>query len=397
MQAPITNKPLRIAMFTYSTKPRGGVTHTLALCEALSALGHDVHIFALGKDQQGFFRPIGVPYTLVPIENFPKEMPLDEKISRYIQAYYDFMMEHLAEPFDIYHVQDCVSANAVWRLREQGKIGWFVRTIHHVDDFTSPSLIECQNNSLYRPDERIVVSRDWQRRLKNEFGLDAAVIFNGVDPRFQPPTPEQRAAARAAFGLDDQFVYLNIGGVEPRKNSIRLLAAFEQVHKQLAAQGRRSVLMMAGGETLLDHEPYRREFAAKLSESPLVVDDEIRLLGVMPDDRMVQLYHAADAFVFPSVKEGWGLVAMEAMQARLPLLISDLPVFHEYARNEENALFVDPFSEQSLAEGMLRLATDEQLRKALCEGGPQTALQFSWQNAAQAHLDCYHTWLPRHS
>ena len=390
---PQSNAALRIALFTYSTKPRGGVIHTLSLAEALHALGHTVHIFALGKDQHGFFRPTSVPFTLIPFDALPKEMAMDEKIRRYIQSYYDFMLAHADETYDIYHVQDCVSANAVWRLREEGQIGWFVRTVHHVDDFTSPSLIECQNNSLYRPDHRIVVSRDWQRRLRDEFQLEAEAIYNGVDPRFQPPNEQQRAAARAELGLGDEIAFLNIGGVEPRKNSIRLLKAFEQVQRALEAGGGRGVLLLAGGEALLDHEPYRQQFSAELAQSALQIDRDIRLLGVVPDEQMQLLYHAADVFAFPSVKEGWGLVAMEALASGLPLLTSDLPVFHEYARSGENALLADPLDEAAIADGLLRLATDQELRRRLAIAGPQTARQFSWQAAAQAHVDCYRAWL----
>jgi glycosyltransferase-like protein len=386
-------EPLRIALFTYSTKPRGGVIHTLSLAEALQELGHQVHIFALGKDQDGFFRPTTVPCSLIPFEALPKTMPMDEKIRRYIQSYYDYMVAYAGEPFDVYHVQDCVSANAVWRLREEGRIGAFVRTIHHVDDFTSPSLIECQNNSLYRPNHRLVVSRDWQRRLRDDFDLDAEVIYNGVDRRFQPPSAGQRRAARAELELGDELAVLNIGGVEPRKNSIRLLKAFEHAQRALAAEGRRAVLLLAGGEALLDHEPYRTEFAAELERSTLRVGRDIRLLGVVPDRQMPLLYHAADLFAFPSVKEGWGLVAIEALASGLPLLTSDQPVFREYARTEENALLVDPFDTGAIAGALLRLATDAQLRQRLAAAGPQTAQQFSWQATAQAHVDWYRRWL----
>jgi glycosyltransferase-like protein len=391
-----SNDTLRIALFTYSTKPRGGVIHTLSLAEALQALGHHVHIFALGKDQDGFFRPTPVPCSLIPFEALPKTMGMDEKIRRYIQSYYDYMVAYNGAPFDIYHVQDCVSANAVWRLREDGRIEAFVRTIHHVDDFTSPSLIECQNNSIYRPDHRIVVSRDWQRRLRDDFQLEAEVIYNGVDRRFQPPSPDQRAAARAELELGDQLAVLNIGGVEPRKNSIRLLQAFEQVQGALAAEGRRAVLLLAGGEALLDHEPYRTAFAAELERSTLRLDRDIRLLGVVADRQMQLLYHAADVFAFPSVKEGWGLVAIEALASGLPLLTSDLPVFHEYARAEENALLVDPFDTTAIAAALLRLATDPRLRQRLAASGPHTAQQFSWQAAAQTHVDWYRRWLAEH-
>jgi glycosyltransferase-like protein len=384
-------KSLRIALFTYSTKPRGGVVHTLSLAEHLQVLGHTVHIFALGKDQQSaFFRPTPVPFSLIPAGVGAEDEGLDERIQRYIQTYYQFLSRHQPASFDIYHAQDCISANALWRAREDGLLPWFVRTVHHIDDFISPVLIECQNHSIYRPNYRLVVSQYWQQRLAAEFGVDSTVIHNGVDSaRFHPPSLAERTEARARLGLEDQWVFLNIGGIEPRKNSLRLLRAFQRVRRELAAQGRSSVLVLAGGDTLLDYEAYRQEFLQVLAESELQVDRDIFLLGVVPEARLALLYQAADILTFPSVKEGWGLVTLEAMAAGVPVLTSDLPVFREYLRPEQNALLVDPFDEQAIAAGMLRLVNDDSLRQRLAAAGPATARRFSWAATAQAHADYY--------
>ena len=393
-QSKIQNR-LRVALFTYSTKPRGGVVHTLALAEQLQALGHEVHIYALGKDQQStFFRPTPVPFTLIPTEPGAADEPLDERIQRYIQTYYEFLTHQRPSPIDIYHTQDCISANALWRIREDGLVPWFVRTIHHIDDFVSPSLIECQNHSINRPDHRIVVSQFWQQRLVAEFGVESTVIYNGVDVnRFQPASPGERASARAKLGLAEQLVFLNIGGIEPRKNSLRLLHAFQAARRELAAQGRASVLLMAGGDTLLDYAPYRQEFYEALERSKLQPDQDIFLLGVMSEADLPLLYQAADILTFPSVKEGWGLVALEALASGVPVLASDLPVFREYLTSGENGLLVDPSDKQAIAAGMLRLVEDDELRQRLATAGPATAKRFSWAATAKAHVTCYRTFL----
>jgi glycosyltransferase-like protein len=367
------------------------VVHTLALAEGLQALGHQVHIYALGKDEHSaFFRPTPVPFTLIPTGAASEDEPLDERIQRYIRTYYEFLTRQQPAVFDIYHAQDCISANALWRVREDGLLAWFVRTVHHIDDFVSPALIECQNHSIYQPDHRLVVSQYWQQRLAADFGLEATVIYNGVDVnRFQPASPAERAFARAKLGLQDQIVFLNIGGIEPRKNSLRLLHAFQAARRELAARGRASVLLMAGGDTLLDYAPYRAEFYQVLEQSDLQTDRDIFLLGVVPEADLPLLYCAADVLTFPSLKEGWGLVALEAMAAGVPVLTSDLPVFREYLTSEENALLVDPFDERAIAAGMLRLVEDEALRQHLSIAGPKTAGRFSWVATAEAHADYY--------
>ena len=388
----MVSSKLRIAQFTYSTNPRGGVAHTLALTEHLQEMGQDVHIFTLGKTEQDTFpRSVSVPFTLIPAFVQPDiDEPLDERIQRYIQTYYEYLLEYLPDPFDIYHAQDCISANALWRIREDGLIPSFIRTIHHIEDFTSDSLIECQNNSIYRPNFHIVVSNYWQQLIANEYGVVTSVIYNGVDiDRFRQPTHAERSTARAKLGLKDQVVILNIGGIEPRKNSIRLLHAFQSVRDTLAVKGRSSVLLLAGGATLLDYQSYRDEFFNLLESSDLQPDKDIFTLGTVSDTQIQLLYQAADIFCFPSVKEGWGLVVLEAMSSGVVVLASDLPVFREYLQSEENAVLVDPYSEQSIADGLIRLALDDKLRRQLTVDGLKTAESFSWTTTARRHLEYY--------
>ena len=96
----------------------------------------------------------------------------------------------------VLHVQDCISARAAVRLRDEGAPVFVVRTVHHVDDFTTPDLIECQLRSILDPDRLLVVSRMWRERLAAEYGVEAAVVTNGVDSsRFTAaPTAEEIVA-----------------------------------------------------------------------------------------------------------------------------------------------------------------------------------------------------------
>lgn len=384
-------RPLRIAFFTYSTRPRGGVVHTLALAEHIQDLGHDVHIFALGKDEKSFFRPTSVPSTFIPCAAGKKDEPLDDRIQRYIDTYFQFLVDHLETSFDIYHSQDCVSANALWHASEKGFISSFIRTIHHVDDFVSPRLIQCQKDSIYRPEHRLVVSKYWKERLTSEFGVDSHIIHNGVDiGRFRPPTDSQRKVAREKLAISGKTVFLNIGGIEPRKNSIRLVMAFCSAKRRLSTQGLDPVLLIAGGETLFDYTPYRTRFFEWVHDSELEIGKDIVLLEVVKDEQIPELYHAADGLLFPSVKEGWGLVVLEAMASGVPVLTSDIPVFKEYLRHEDNAIMVNAEDESSIASGIEKLATDAELKQRLVSSGPNTAALYSWERTAKAHLEQYY-------
>ena len=382
---------LGISLLTYSTKPRGGVVHTLELAEHLQKMGHQVHIFALGKDEQGFFRSTSFPFTLIPCKMGDKNESLDTRIERFIDTYFQFLIRHSQNPFDIYHAQDCVSANALWKASEKGLCSFFIRTIHHIDDFVTPRLIQCQNDSIYKPNYRIVVSEYWKDRLQSEFGLNSYRIYNGVNiNRFRPPTEIQRNNAKKKFDVIGKTVFLSIGGIEPRKNSIRLLRAFDSARCRLLTEGMESVLVIAGGETLFDYTPYRTEFFDCLDDLELDVGKDLFLLNTVEDEEIPKLYHAADSLLFPSVKEGWGLVVLEAMASGLPVLTSDIPVFKEYLQHRKNAIMVNAEDESSIESGIVNLAIDVELQQRLSSSGPKTAKLYSWERTAKEHLEYYY-------
>ena len=142
---------MKIAMLTYSVKPRGGVEHALAVAEALAGRGHDVRVVALAAPGETFFRDTPVATQL--IAHVPGDGPFDERILAMVDAYREGLRPLLCEgDFDIVHAQDCLSANAALDLRDEGVIRDVVRTVHHVDDFISPSLIACQDRSILAPD-----------------------------------------------------------------------------------------------------------------------------------------------------------------------------------------------------------------------------------------------------
>ena len=170
-------RPLRIAMLTYSLRPRGGVVHALEVSEALARRGHDVELMALGRPEEQFFRTPGVPVRIVRYD--PPEAPFDERIQAMLEAYRDGLAEPLGDgDFDLIHSQDCLSANAALELRALGIVPHVIRTVHHVDQFSSPSLIECQNRSILDPDALLCVSEPWVRRLAGEFGVSAMLRVN---------------------------------------------------------------------------------------------------------------------------------------------------------------------------------------------------------------------------
>jgi glycosyltransferase-like protein len=371
-------------MLTYSVKPRGGVVHAVAVAEALAARGHHVELFALAREGEALFRPTRVPVNLV--RHTPIDAPFDERIQAMLEAYTEGLRPRLLRGgYDVIHSQDCLSANAALNLRNENVIDHVLRTVHHVDDFTSPSLVECQDRSILAPDEVLCVSTPWVERLAREYGVAAGLVPNGVDPRrFRPPRDAaERARARRAAGVGDRFTVLTVGGIEPRKGSITLLESFAKLREAVPD----ALLLIAGGTTLFDYRHELARFAERAGE--LGVTEHVWRLGALEQEEMERLFRAADAFAFPSVKEGFGLAALEAVAAGLPLVASDLDVFQGFLTDGESALLVPVGDADALAAALARIAHDEALRGRLRAGGERVVAAHTWEASAEAHERAY--------
>jgi glycosyltransferase-like protein len=376
----------RVGLVTYSIKPRGGVVHLLALADALSQHSFPVEIIALGDPRIGFARPVGVPCSFVlPPAPAPD---LETRVFDAVDALAAYLGERIGELPPVLHVQDCIAARAAVRIRDAGADVRVLRTVHHVDDFTTPALIECQRRSILDPDRLLVVSRTWQRRLARDFGVDADVVTNGVDlARFgaRPPV-DAIAALRSRVGAGDRFLVLTVGGIEPRKGTDHLFRALSQLRRTWADP---PVLAVIGGHSFQDHTPYRERVLASLTGLGLELGRDVVLVGTVPDDEMSAWYHAADAFAFPSVNEGFGLVVLEAMAAGLPVVLTDLPVFAEYLSFGADALAVAPGDDGGLAGALATIAHDETVRANLRLRGREVAARFDWGTTARQHIAIY--------
>jgi glycosyltransferase-like protein len=375
---------VNVALVTYSTKPRGGVVHTLSLAEALTARGTPVQVIALGDPDEGFFREVNVPHHIVAAP--PRKDTLEERVFASVDAL-EQGLAAIAHDVDILHTQDCIAARAAARVRDAGAPVTVVRTVHHVDDFTTPALIDCQRQAILEPDALIVPSEDWRRRLRADFGVAAEVVYNGVDAaRFGPIDAARRETLRRDSGTTDRFVFLSVGGIEPRKGTVFLFQALAEL---ISDAGPIPALVIIGGHSFQDYVDYQDKALALLDELGLELGRDVIQLGTVTDDQVHEWYRSADALAFPSVKEGWGLAVLEAMSADLPVVASDIAVLQEYLVDGTNAVLTEVGNPQSLARGMRALMTDEALRKRLVAGGRRVVPRYTWDRAAREHERIY--------
>jgi len=306
---------MRIALLTYSTKPRGGVVHTLALAEALAARGNAVEVWTLGRGHDtGFFRRVA-PAVEVRVVPFPARD--GEDVGARIERSIEVMAAALDTAADVVHAQDCISANAA--LRRGIPV---VRTIHHLDAFTTPQLVACHDRAVTEPRAALCVSAAVAREVDEVYGIRPEVIPNGVDAaRFAAAAVPDAAPARARWRAELGEYVLALGGIEPRKGSIDLLEGYARVRD--ARPDLR--LVFGGGETLFDYRDYRARFEHRARELGIVPT----VLGTVDDDDLPSLVAAAGVLAFVSTKEGFGLAAMEALAAGTPVVARDLPVIRE--------------------------------------------------------------------
>jgi glycosyltransferase involved in cell wall biosynthesis len=259
--------------------------------------------------------------------------------------------------------------------------------------------------SLRRADAVLADSRATRGDLARLLGYDEArvtVVYPGVSPRFRPLPPEATAPVRARLGLPERFV-LFVSTLEPRKNLVRLLEAFAQLRTE--GRGLRTELSVADDSVLSSQSSslqlviagkrgwlYEEIFAAL---ERLELGDRVRLLDFVDDNDLPALYNLAWAFAYPSIYEGFGMPALEALACGTPVVTADnssLPevVGDPASGSEEPAAALAPAEDvAALAAALGRVVFDTALRARLREAGPARARQFTWERAAQQVLACY--------
>lgn len=236
-------------------------------------------------------------------------------------------------------------------------------------DYSSPEFRERftaqARAAAERSDLIIAVSRFTARQVEQLLGVDPArirVIHHGV----RPVAPTARPPAK-------ERMILSVGAIQRRKNTIRLVEAFEQLEP-----GWKLVLAGSSGfdsEVALD----------RIRRSPR--REDIQVLGYVPDSELEELYQRASIFAFPSLDEGFGMPVLDAMARGVPVLTSNVSALPEVAGDA--ALLVDPHDVTAIAGGLLRLTADTALREQLTRAGLRRVQEFSWEKSVEATWRVY--------
>ncbi len=203
------------------------------------------------------------------------------------------------------------------------------------------------------------------------------VTYEAADEKFfqwgeSPPPTNKLVEVLKKYQIKQPFI-IYVGNAYPYKNLGRLLKALKLLpdNIQLVNPSARSVFYERLAEQAKDEG----------------LSERVILPGYVPDEDLAVLYHAAEAYVFPTLSEGFGIPALEAMASRLPVVCSDIPVLREVCG--DNALYFDPTSETDMADKINSVLKDKKLREQLIREGLERARQFSWRKMAAQTLGIY--------
>lgn len=225
----------------------------------------------------------------------------------------------------------------------------------------------------------IAVSESTKRDLIEKLNVDGrkvSVVYEGVDHRqFKVQSGRGRLelkSLKSKYGISGKY-FIFVGTIQPRKNLVRLVEAFSKV---AAAD---FSLVLVGKKGWLTDEIYAapKEFG---------VEQQVKFLGYVPTNDVVSLLNGAEAFLFPSLYEGFGLVVLEALACGTLVLTSNVSSLPEVVG--EAGILVDPYSVDDIALGISKiLRLSDIARSNLVEEGLKQAQKFSWEKAARETLE----------
>ncbi len=273
-----------------------------------------------------------------------------------------------------------------------------VVTIYDLLGWRFPQTLSWRGRLLYRltmglavrsADALITISESAREDLALRYRVPReriAVTPLAAGQRFAPQPPEAVMAVRMRYDLPSSYV-LYLGSNKPHKNLERLIRAWEQASAGADPGGPiGSAQMILAGHEDAKH-PEARQFVAAHG-----LGARVRFLPNVDDADLPALYSGATLFAFPSYYEGFGLPPLEAMACGTPVLCANASSLPEVVGDA--ALLVDPYSPPDIAEGLVRLLNQPDLRRDLRERGLSRAHEFSWQRTALATLRVYAKLVP---
>ena len=266
----------------------------------------------------------------------------------------------------------------VWRSRS-------LTYIYDVGFIKFPETVQPKNQKylsryvtrwVSRTDRIVTITNQVRDEIEKELNqpyAKIAVVYCGVDSSlFYKRNAAKIAAAKEKYGLDFKDYLLFVGNIEPRKNLLNLLEAYEKLP---AALQQKYGLVLVGGDGWLNDEFNQRLTLMQQSGKKV-----IKLNEYVKTEDLPALYSGATLLVHPAVYEGFGITTLEAMACETPVVASDIPAIREVV--QAAAFYFDPFDVRSLRDAIIQGITDNQARAAHILEGKKRAEELTWEQSA---------------
>lgn len=236
--------------------------------------------------------------------------------------------------------------------------------------------------SLINNFDRVVAVSEQTRRdvieLANVSPDKVSVIYGAVTKNYQQLSQQDTIKVKNKYNLPARFI-LSLGTIEPRKNIVGLIKAYERLRKDNANLADVK-LVIAGGRGWKSDMIYQ-------TASNSAYTDDIIFLGYVDSDDKVALYNLASVFAFPSLYEGFGFPPLEAMACGCPVVASWGSSLAEVVG--QAGILIDPYNINDLARALASVLQNNDLASSLSKEGLDQSAKFSWQSCARAYLELF--------
>jgi glycogen(starch) synthase len=386
----------RLAVF--NTQPPhlyfGGVERRII--ETTKRLQTQADITVYSGTKAGFKEPVTIDgVNFVPCYSTDRLFPLDN-------WFFNRSLSKKASDIDadVYEAHAVSGYGLLEALKEQGVKKPFVHTVHGVlaDEYEQTRrsgyesvrgrvasyfmhrLAKLEEETAKNATLIVTVSNSSLEKIKRFYGVDEAkvrVVPNGVDPQKFKPLADS-AAAKRQFGLGDEPCVLFVGSLIPRKGLHFLVKAAEKIVKEY----------MEAKFVIVGEGPLKSWLLGSLEATNL--SGNFKFLGNVKEEMLAAAYNCADLLVLPSIQEGQGIVLLEAEASAKPVVAFDVGGVNEAVRGGETGLLVKCGNTDDLADAMIRLLSDKNLRQKMGANGRKFVLEkYTWDICAEKMLTIY--------
>lgn len=219
--------------------------------------------------------------------------------------------------------------------------------------------------------------------IKGDNKLDA--IYNGVSKHFKPITnAEELQRVKETYNLPDKYFFF-LGNTDPKKNTKNTLKAFSNFLKQTGSSHK--LVMLDYDEIELN------KILVDINDTGLI--NNIVLTGYVINTDLPAIYSQCDVFLYPSLRESFGIPMLEAMSCNVPVITSNTSSMPEVSG--EAAHVINPLNPEEITLGLIEILNNEEYRNSLCKKGLERSKEFSWNNMAKDYLKLYELIYSEHS